>query len=215
MKNEALDATEAVNVCANHHNAAPLHRRRRDANSITLKFIGALSVSGATLLSACGGGGPETPFAPTQNSTQSSAITQTPTPTSTPTPTPSPSNLAYAGVRSSGYGIDPFPTPAGWTNAMKTMAGKFNTKPITIWIVGDVDEVTTGIHLDFPSDGSTSDSKITFASEDKHEAFLNYFDANGISGHPAGGAGVRGCGQADRPRIETIWASSIGHWVRH
>ena len=34
-------------------------------------------------------------------------------------------NVKYAGARSSAYGIRPFPSPDGWTSALKTMAGYF------------------------------------------------------------------------------------------
>ena len=42
--------------------------------------------------------------------------------------------VTYAGVRASGYGIRPFPTPRGWTAALSTMARYFpGSTPVAIW----------------------------------------------------------------------------------
>ena len=51
-------------------------------------------------------------------------------------PDPVERNVKYAGARSSAYGIRPFPSPEGWINALKTMAGYFpGSTPVGIWIV--------------------------------------------------------------------------------
>ena len=86
----------------------------------------------------------------------------------------------YAGVRSSRYGINPFPTPAGWGNALNAMASTFpGSQPTAIWIVGTVDSSIDGTDLEFPSDGQVHE-RISFSDIDKHEAYLNYFDQNGM-----------------------------------
>jgi hypothetical protein len=91
--------------------------------------------------------------------------------------------VKFAGVRSSAYGIKPFPTPEGWGKAMNTMAGYFpGSTPVGVWIAGRLNGRTTGINLEFPrpNDGVDYGPLYTFADTDKHEPFLSYFDANGI-----------------------------------
>ncbi len=99
------------------------------------------------------------------------------------TAAPGPQSPKFAGVRSSSYGIKPFPSPEGWGNAMKTMAGYFpGSTPVAIWIVGRLNGRTTGVTLEFPSphDGVDYGPLFTFSETDEHEPFLDYFDANGI-----------------------------------
>ena len=116
-----------------------------------------------------------------------SCPTPTPTPlrpTPTPTPTPPPGGkVKWAGVRSSGYGISPFPSPAGWTNAMTTMAGYFpGSTPVGYWLVGEIFFAGTnsGQGLEFPNPGGSWDSRIQFQATDKHESYLDYFDTHGV-----------------------------------
>jgi hypothetical protein len=62
--------------------------------------------------------------------------------------------VKYAGVRSSTYGIKPFPSPQGWENAMKKMAGYLKgSTPCAIWIVGIL-ERPDGCFLNFPAKGN-------------------------------------------------------------
>ncbi len=92
-------------------------------------------------------------------------------------------NVKYTGARSSAYGIRPFPSPEGWTSALKTMAGYFpNATPVGIWIVGRLNGRTTGMTLEFPQpeDGANYGPLIAFSETDKHEPFLSLFDSNGI-----------------------------------
>jgi hypothetical protein len=92
-------------------------------------------------------------------------------------------NVRYAGARSSAYGIRPFPSPEGWTSALKTMAGYFpGATPVGIWIVGRLNGRSTGMTLEFPQpdDGTNYGPLIAFSETDKHEPFLNLFDSNGI-----------------------------------
>ena len=88
-------------------------------------------------------------------------------------------NIIYAGVRSSNYGIDPFPEPQGWQKAIQTMSGYFDGSiPCAIWIVGKF-ERNKACHLFFPSDGKTY-TNIQFEDVDTHEKFLSHFDDAGI-----------------------------------
>lgn len=96
---------------------------------------------------------------------------------------PGRSNVKFAGARSSGYGIRPFPPPENWGNALKTMAGYFpGSTPVGIWIVGRLNGRSTGMMLEFPHPPGDKDygPLYTFAEEDKHEPFLKYFDDHGI-----------------------------------
>lgn len=99
------------------------------------------------------------------------------------------SNLKWAGVRSSTYGIRdgaqiPFPTSAQWESAMKTMSGYFpgSTPSATIWLVGEVDYANHGMILEFPrpDNGQNYGPLYQFQSTDKHEPYLDYFDTHGI-----------------------------------
>jgi len=89
-------------------------------------------------------------------------------------------NVTFAGVRSSSYGIEPFPSPAGWEKAMRTMSDYFeNSTPCAIWIVGEMSG-SEDCHLFFPGDGKEY-AYISFDSVDRHEEFLTAFDNMGIS----------------------------------
>lgn len=90
-----------------------------------------------------------------------------------------PSNINYAGVRSSSYGIRPFPQEKIWEKAIKTMSLNYEgAMPAAIWIVGELSN-DKGCRLFFPSNQNNYDN-IIFNQEDKHEAFLSYFDKAGI-----------------------------------
>ncbi len=87
--------------------------------------------------------------------------------------------IKYSGVRSSSYGIKPFPSKEGWVKAINSMQEKFEgSVPTAIWIVG-VMKGKTSVSLEFPSDGKEVDN-VVFAESDKHEPYLDYFDKNGI-----------------------------------
>jgi hypothetical protein len=91
--------------------------------------------------------------------------------------------VQFAGVRSSGYGIRPFPSAEGWNAAMKAMAGHFpGSTPVAIWIVGRLNSQSTGMTLEFPhpNDGVDYGPLVSFSDEDKHEPYLKYFDSKGI-----------------------------------
>jgi len=90
------------------------------------------------------------------------------------------SNIKYAGVRSSNYGIDPFPAPSGWEKAISSMTQKFpGSQPCAIWIIGTLHENGTACELEFPSTG-VEHPDIVYSEKDKHEKYLDYFDENNI-----------------------------------
>lgn len=94
-------------------------------------------------------------------------------------PTSLTENIEYAGVRSSSYGIDPFPDPGGWQSAMTAMTEYFpGSAPCAIWIVGKLRRPKS-CYLEFPSNGSRYEL-IEFMDHDKHEAYLDFFDQVGI-----------------------------------
>jgi len=87
--------------------------------------------------------------------------------------------VVFAGVRSSNYGIDPFPEPSGWDLAIKTMSGYFEgSTPCAIWIVGEF-RGPKECHLFFPPEGKNY-LNVYFHDSDKHERYLTYFDQAGI-----------------------------------
>ena len=89
------------------------------------------------------------------------------------------SKVAYAGVRSSSYGIKPFPNCEEWKNAMLTMSSYFEgSSPGAVWIVGELAD-RQGCRLFFPSDGKSYDH-IIFTQEDVHETYLTCFDQTEI-----------------------------------
>ncbi|OGD27693.1 MAG: hypothetical protein A2Y56_03265 [Candidatus Aminicenantes bacterium RBG_13_63_10] len=87
--------------------------------------------------------------------------------------------VAFAGVRSSAYGITPFPRPSEWRTAIETMAGYFpGSTPCAVWIVGTFKGPRT-CRLYFPGDGRTY-PHIEFDAADQHEEYLTAFDQAGI-----------------------------------
>jgi hypothetical protein len=92
-------------------------------------------------------------------------------------PAPS-SNVTFAGVRSSRYGIKPFPQPREWIHAIRKIQGYFaGSAPSTIWIVG-IQTKKTNCKLGFP--GNRKFKNIIFGDTDKNGEFLNFFDKEGI-----------------------------------
>ena len=90
-----------------------------------------------------------------------------------------PPHVAFAGVRSSIYGIRPFPEPASWEKAIQAMAGYYpGSTPVAVWIVGHLGRPRDCV-LEFPGDGRTYPN-IQFAEYDKHERYLEAFDRAGI-----------------------------------
>jgi len=88
-------------------------------------------------------------------------------------------NVKFAGVRSSHYGIRPFPEAEGWGKAIETMQGYFDgSTPSAIWIVGTMHGKTV-CQLEFPPGGKEFPN-IAFQDTDKHEPYLQFFDRKGI-----------------------------------
>jgi hypothetical protein len=93
---------------------------------------------------------------------------------------PSPARVIYAGVRSSKYGLKPFPDPAAWQEAIRAMTAYFpGAAPCAVWIVGTMAGRPRFTHLEFPSDGK-SYAYIEFETADRHEPYLSFFDGAGI-----------------------------------
>lgn len=105
------------------------------------------------------------------------------------------SNIQWAGVRSSPYGVDPnlpepersenFPKPEKWVQAMKTMSGYFpDSTPVTLWGIGEIDfdspGTRHGMKVNFPKPVGNYDELIHFATEDKYESYLSAFDQSEI-----------------------------------
>lgn len=87
--------------------------------------------------------------------------------------------VAFAGVRSSAYGIKPFPEPASWEKAIAAMAGHYpGATPVAVWIVGRLGR-PRDCRLEFPGAGRTFPN-IQFDDVDKHERYLDAFDRAGI-----------------------------------
>ncbi len=90
-----------------------------------------------------------------------------------------PRNIICAGVRSSSYGIKPFPEPGKWHSSMVKMSSYFEgSSPCAIWIVGVVKNKTS-CRLEFPAEGSAHEN-IIFSDFDKHESYLSFFDKSGV-----------------------------------
>ncbi len=88
-------------------------------------------------------------------------------------------NISYAGVRSSSYGIRPFPVPEGWERAAAHMTECFEgSSPCLLWIVG-VKHGDRTCRLEFPGD-SRNHTDILFVEADLHRAYLSHFDRAGI-----------------------------------
>jgi hypothetical protein len=95
--------------------------------------------------------------------------------------------VIWAGVRESHYGVREghlgyYPNPCGWTKAMRKMSSYSpGSRPVGVWLVGEVDFDHGGMILEFPKPrGKRYSSLYRFSSKDQHEADLNYFDRHGI-----------------------------------
>lgn len=89
-------------------------------------------------------------------------------------------HVTMAGVRSSSYGIKPFPKPGEWKEAINYINNSYpSSTPCGIWIIGLLHDDRTSCRLEFPSDGNDHDD-IQFLEYDKHETYLKYFDEIGI-----------------------------------
>jgi len=93
------------------------------------------------------------------------------------------SNIKWAGVRSSPYGIKPFPNSDGWIKAITTMGNYFpGSTPVGLWLVGEIffDGTNSGMDMGFPNPGGNYDQRIRFSDKDMYERYLSDFDSQGI-----------------------------------
>lgn len=89
--------------------------------------------------------------------------------------------VAFTGLRSSSYGVKPFPSPEKWETAFDKMQSYFpESTPAGIWIVGNVNNSSCALQFPKPSGTDYSFEYMQFSNSDKHERFLSYFDEVGI-----------------------------------
>jgi hypothetical protein len=86
----------------------------------------------------------------------------------------------YVGVRSSEYGpVGDFPTAEHWGEMANSFASRFDgAAPALVWIVGVIGD-DNDCNLEFPSPGGEH-PLVGFQDDDKHEAYLDYFDSIGV-----------------------------------
>jgi hypothetical protein len=85
--------------------------------------------------------------------------------------------VKYAGVRAEIDGLD----PAGWHNAVHTMAGYFPGAQEMIFMTAST-VVKGASRMEFPADGKTK-PKVTFAASDALEKYLAYYDKANIKAY--------------------------------
>jgi hypothetical protein len=105
----------------------------------------------------------------------------TPTPGPTPTPVPPTADLRV-GLRSSPYGISPFPAADWWVNSTLDMASRFpGSTPEVVWVVGEVlFPVDCGLSFPNPTPGTSYPNIVFKSSVDENEPYFSRFDAAGI-----------------------------------
>jgi len=85
----------------------------------------------------------------------------------------------HAGLRSSSYGISPFPSPNWWVASTSSMAARFpGAAPSVVWIVG-IMQSSTDCRLNFPSPGGDY-AHVQFNPTDENEVHLAAFDRAGV-----------------------------------
>ena len=97
--------------------------------------------------------------------------------------TPPPEPSLRAGLRSSSYGISPFPNPDWWLNATSSMADPFESAaPAVVWIVGNAQRGgECWLSFPMPEGKDKSDyENIRFAHTDRNEDYLKAFDETGV-----------------------------------
>jgi hypothetical protein len=107
------------------------------------------------------------------------SATLAPIPSATSGVMRSPAGLR-TGLRSSPYGIDPFPDSSWWTRSIASMSGRFpGSAPATIWTVCEVSRSYAACHFPDPTPDET-DSDIKFSAAAEAEPYLTAFDRQGI-----------------------------------
>lgn len=88
--------------------------------------------------------------------------------------------ITSAGLRTSRYGISPYPEPIGFHHTQYTMIGYFpKAAPVMIWTTGVIWDPGE-CHLYFPNDDNYPTDNISYSNEDLNEDYLTYFDSVGI-----------------------------------
>jgi hypothetical protein len=107
--------------------------------------------------------------------------TPTPTPGPTPTPPPIPEGLR-AGLRSSDYGISPWPAPSWWVNSVSSMASRFSGATGTgLFVVVEIDGMTgPGCWAHFPNPDGGTYPGVRFDDTDEFDPILTVFDSSGL-----------------------------------
>jgi hypothetical protein len=92
-----------------------------------------------------------------------------------------PPTVDRAGLRSSPYGISPFPSANWWVNSTTDMASRFgDAEPAVFWLVGEI-MFPTSCRLSFPNPTpGTTYPEVLFADTDEYEAYFNEFDQDGV-----------------------------------
>jgi hypothetical protein len=87
-----------------------------------------------------------------------------------------------AGLRSSDYGINPFPSPAWWVNSIKSMASIFHQSTASsILVVVEIDgETGPGCWAHFPKPARGTYPGVRFDAKDEFKPLLDAFDRKGI-----------------------------------
>ena len=88
--------------------------------------------------------------------------------------------VTHAGIRTSRYGINPYPEPVGWHHAIYIMNTYFpGTQPTAIWTTGVIWDPGE-CHLYFPNDQGYPTENMSYSGSDLNEEYLSYFDTVGI-----------------------------------
>jgi hypothetical protein len=105
--------------------------------------------------------------------------TLAPMPSATAALISSPARLR-TGLRSSPYGIDPFPDASWWISSIASMSGRFpGSAPATIWTVCEVTRSSAACHFPDPTPAETY-TDIEFSASAEAEPYLTAFDRQGI-----------------------------------
>jgi len=95
---------------------------------------------------------------------------------------PSPADASLrAGLRSSHYGISPFPNTGWWVDSTGSMAARFDgSVPSVVWIVGVVGGSSCLLNFPISSPDEGSPNIISTSYLDKNEEYLTRFDQAGV-----------------------------------
>lgn len=89
--------------------------------------------------------------------------------------------VAFTGLRSSSYGVKPFPSPEKWELAFDKMKSFYpESTAAGIWIIGNISNISCELQFPKPEGVEGNLDNIRFSGKDKHERFLSYFDEVGI-----------------------------------